>query len=100
MSDTLNSLHRSIGSPTNTTLLNTIRINNISTWAFFTENNIVKFLTDSIPTALGHQDRTQKNSQSTQKSTYMTQENKYINIYAEINHPEMPTEKIHSNKTG
>ena len=55
MSDILNLLHQSMGSPTKTTLLNAIRNNNISTWPFFTENNITKLLPDSIPTALGHQ---------------------------------------------
>ena len=56
MSDTLNFLHRSMISPTKNTLLNAIRKNNLSTWPFFAENNISKFLLDSIPTALGHQD--------------------------------------------
>ena len=36
MSDTLNFLHRSMGSPTKTTLLNSIRKNNLSTWPLFT----------------------------------------------------------------
>ena len=100
MRDTLNFLHRSMGSPTKTTLLNSIRNNNISTWPFFTENNIAKFLPDSIPTALGQQDQTRKNSQSTQQSTYKTPGNKYINIYAAIDQPEISTGKIHSDQTG
>ena len=87
-------------SPTNNTLLNFLRKNNLSTWPFFTENSIAKFLLDSIPTALGHQDQTQKNAHSTQQSTYKTQDNKYINVYAAIEHPDMPTEKIHSDQTG
>ena len=37
MSDTLNFLHRSMGSPTKTTILNAIRKNNLSTWPFFTK---------------------------------------------------------------
>ena len=37
MSDTLNFLHRSMGSPTNTTILNAIIKNYFSTWYFFTE---------------------------------------------------------------
>ena len=60
MSDTLNFLHQIMGSPTKTTFLNAIRNNNLSTWPLFTENNIAKFPTDSIPTALGHQDWTRK----------------------------------------
>ena len=72
MSDTLNFLHQRIGGQTKTTLLNAIRNNNLSTWPLFPENNIAKLLPDSIPTALGHQDGTRKNSQSTQKSTYKT----------------------------
>ena len=68
-------------------------------WPFFTENNIAKFPPDAIPTALVHQDRTWKNAHSNQQSTYKTQENKYINIYVEINQPEMPTGKIHSDQT-
>ena len=54
ISDTLNFLYQSMGSPTKTTILNAIRNNNISTWPFFTENIIAKFLPDSMPTALGH----------------------------------------------
>ena len=100
MSDTLNFLYLIMVSPRKTTLLNAIQKNNHSTWPFFTENNIANFLPDSIPTALGHQYRTQKNSQSTQQSTYKTQENKYINIYAAIDRPEIPTRKIQSDQTG
>ena len=100
MSDTLNSLYRSMGSPTKTTVLNAIRKNNLSTWPFFTENNIAKFLPNSIPTSLGHQYQTRKNSQSTQQPKFKTTENSFINIYASINHPEMPTGKIHSDQTG
>ena len=100
MSDTLNIFHISMGRQKNTTLLNAIRKNNLSTWPFFTENNIAKFLPNSIPTALGHLDRTQNNSQSTQQPTFKTTENRYINIYASFNQPEMPTGKIHSDQTG
>ena len=64
MNDTLKFLHGSMGSPTNTTLLNAIRKNNPSTWTFFIESNIAKFLPDSIPTTLGYQDRIRKNHQS------------------------------------
>ena len=56
MSDTLNFSHRSMVSPTKTTLLNDIRKNNLSTWTFFTEKCIAKFLPNSIPTTMGHQD--------------------------------------------
>ena len=84
MSDTLNFLHRSMGSPKKTTILNAIRKNNLSTWPFFTENNIAKFLPDSIPTELGHKDPTQENSQSTQQPKFKTMENRYINIYASM----------------
>ena len=100
ITNTLNFLHRSMGSPIKTTLLNSIRKSNISTWPFFTENNIAKFLPDSIPTALECQYLTRKNSQSTQQPTLKTTENRYINIYASINHPGMPTGKIHSDQTG
>ena len=99
MSDTLNFLHISMGRQKNTTLLNAIRKNNLSTWPFFTDNSIAKFLPESMSTALGHQDRTQKNSQSTQQPTFETTENMYINIYTPINKPEMPTGKIHSDQT-
>ena len=99
MSDTLNFLHLSMGSPTKNTLLNALRKNSMSMWPFFTENNIAKFIPDSIPTDLGHQDRTRKNAHYTQQSTYKSQENKYINIYAAINQPEIPTENIHSYQT-
>ena len=87
MHDTLNFLHRSMVSPTKTTLLNVIIKNNLSTWPFFTEINIVKFLPNSIPTTMGHQYLTRNNSQSTQKPTLKTTENRYINIYASINQP-------------
>ena len=100
MTDTFNFFHIIMGSPTKTTLLNAIRKNNLSTWPFFTENNIAKFLPDSIPTALGHQYLTRKNSQSTQQPTFKRTENRYINIYASINHPEIPTGNIHSDQTG
>ena len=100
MSDTLNFLHRSMGIPTKTTLLNSKRKNNITTWTLFTESNIAKFLLDSITTTLGHQYCTIKNHQSTQRTTFKTTENRYINIYASINHPKMPTGKIHSDQTG
>ena len=100
MSNTLKFLHRSMGSPTKTTLLNAIRKNNLSTWPFFTESNISKFLPNSIPTTLRNQDRTRKNSQSTQQQTFKTTENRYINIYASINRPEILTGKIHSDQTG
>ena len=98
MSDTFNFLHQSMGSPTKNTLLNATPKNNLSTWPLFTENNISKFLPDSIPKALGHQYQTHKNTHSTQQSTLKTQENKYINIYSAINHLEMPTGKIQSDK--
>ena len=55
MSDTLNFLHRSMGIPTKIPLLKSIRKNNPSTRPFFTENNIAKFLPNSIPTTMGHQ---------------------------------------------
>ena len=100
MSDTLNILHRSMGSPTKTTLLNAIRKNNLSTWPLLTESNISKFLPNSIPTTLGHQDRTRKNYQSTQQPTFKTTKNIYINIYTSINQPDMPIGKIHSDQTG
>ena len=89
-----------MGIPTKTPLLNSIRKNNLSTWPFFTESNIAKFIPNSIPTTLGHQDRTRKNSQSTQHPTFKTTEYRYINIYAFINQPEIPTGKIHSDQTG
>ena len=100
MSNTLNFLHRSMGSPTKTTLLKTTRKNNLSTWPFFTESNIAKFLPNSITTTLGHQYRTKKNYQSTQQPTFKTTENRYINSYAFINQPEISTGKIHSDQTG
>ena len=53
MSDTLNFLHRSMGIPTKIPLLNAIRKNNPSTRPFFTENNIAKFLPNSIPQRWG-----------------------------------------------
>ena len=53
---TLNFLHQSISSPTKNTLLNAIKNINVYTWPFFIDNNITKFLPDSIPTLLGHQD--------------------------------------------
>ena len=87
-------------SPTNTSLLNAIRKNNLSMWPFFTESNIAKFLPNSITTTLGHQYRTRKNSQSTQEPTFKNTKNRYINIYASIIQPEMPTGKIHSDLTG
>ena len=68
-------------------------------WPFFTEKKTTKFLPDSIPTAPGHQYQTWKNAHSNQQSTYKSQENKYINIYAAINYPEIPTGKIHSDQT-
>ena len=83
-----------------TTLLNAIRKNNISTCPFFTESKIAKFLPNSIPTMLGNQVRTRKNSQSNQQPTFKTTEKMYINIYASINQPDMPTGKVHSDQTG
>ena len=67
MSKTFNFLHQSMVIPTKNTLLSAIRKNNLSTWTFFTENNIAKFLPDSIPTALSHQEQTRKNAHSTQQ---------------------------------
>ena len=80
ISDTLDFLHQSMGSQTKNTLLNATWKNNLYTWPFFTENNIAKFLPDSIPTALGHQDQTRKNAHYNQQSMYKSQGNKYINI--------------------
>ena len=100
MRDTLNSLHQSMVSPTNNTLLSAIWKNNLSTWPFFTENNIAKFLLDSVPTSLGHKYQTWKNTHSTQQSNYKSQVNKYINIYAAIDQPEILMGKIHSDQTG
>ena len=100
MSDTLNFLHRSMGITTKTTLLDTKRKNNITTWTFLKESNIEKFLPDSITTTLGHQYCTRKNHQSTQRTTLKTTENRYINIYASIKQPEIPTGEIHSDQTG
>ena len=48
---------------------------------------------------LGHQDWTRKNAQSTQQPTCKNTENRYINIYASINQPNIPTGKIHSDQT-
>ena len=77
-----------------------MRKNNLSTWHFFTESNISKFLPDAIPTTLGHQDHARKNHQYTQQPTFKITENMYINIYTSINQLEMPTGKIHSDQTG
>ena len=49
MSDTLNFLHRSMGSPSNNTLLNAIRKNNLYMWPFFTEKKFPSFYQIQYP---------------------------------------------------
>ena len=103
MKETLTFLHRSMGSPTTRTLLKAIRKINLSTWPFITEINVCKLLPHSTPIALGHQDITSKNAQSTTPhptTDDQKQELKTIDIYTKINQPETPPGKIHSDKTG
>jgi hypothetical protein len=62
MQDMMTFYHRSLFSPSQSTLLNDIANNNLSTMEGLTTANVKKYLPKSIPTALGYLDQKQKTS--------------------------------------
>ena len=88
-------LHKALGSPTPSALIRAVGNNNLATWPALTKRNIIKYLLNSVDTALGHLDQERKNQRSKNIIIRKRENTQFVKITA-------PQEegKIYTDQTG